>query len=114
MVVISLIRKKGKKLKVEFGDKGAGKRLTKELSGIDISEAEMRREAEKIYNEAKQPGLDGDVTLFGVPRVQHGMKMNLNSVLYPEKDGLYYIDAVTKTYMPGEYRQSCKLGDMAV
>ncbi|MBS2099191.1 hypothetical protein [Carboxylicivirga linearis] len=114
MVIISLIRKKGKKLKVEYGDKGAGKRLTKELSGIEISEDEMRREAKKIYDEAKQPGLDGDVTLFGVPRVQHGMKMNLNSVLYPEKDGIYYIDAVTKTYLPGEYRQACKLGDKAV
>lgn len=114
MVIISLIRKKGKKLKVEFGDKGAGKRLTRELSGIEISEAEMKREAEKIYKDAKQPGLDGDVTLFGVPRVQHGMKMNLNSVLYPEKDGIYYIDAVTKTFAPGGYRQNCKLGDKAV
>ncbi len=114
MVIISLIRKKGKKLNVEFGDKGAGKRLTKELSGIEISEAEMKREAEKMYKQAKQPGLDGDVTLFGIPRVSHGMKMNLKSVLYPEKDGVYYIDAVTKTFAPSEYRQACKLGDKAV
>lgn len=114
MVIISLIRKKGKKLKVEFGDEGAGKRLTKEISGITISEADMKQEAERIYKDAKQPGLDGDVTLFGIPRVQHGMKMNLNSVLYPEKDGVYYIDAVTKEFNHQNYTQACKLGDQAI
>lgn len=114
MVIISLLRKKGKKLKVEYGDQGAGKRLTRELSGITMSESEMLSEAKKIYKEAKQPGLDGDVTLFGIPRVQHGMKMNLSSALYPEKDGLYYIDAATKTFSQGGYRQNCKLGDKAV
>ena len=45
MVIISLIRKKGKKLNVEYGDQGAGKRLRKELSGMNITEVEMRKEA---------------------------------------------------------------------
>ena len=114
MVVISLLRKVGKKLKVEFGDKGAGKRITRELSGITLTKTEMLNEAKQIYNEAKQPGLDGDITLFGIPRVQHGMRVKLRSVLYPEKDGLYYIDSVTKTFSEEGYRQQCKLGDKAV
>ncbi len=116
MVIISLIRKKGKKLNVEYGDQGAGKRLRKELSGMNITEVEMRKEAEKMYKDAKQPGLDGDVTLFGIPRVQHGMKINLTSMHYPEKDGMYYIDTVTKTFSreSAEYRQACKMGDQAV
>ncbi len=111
LVIMSLIRKKGKKLRVEVGDVPAGKRLTKEISGIEISEAELKREAEKLYNEAKQPGLDGDVTLFGIPRVQHGTKVNLTSELYPEKNGVYYIDAVTKQFSQSGYRQVCKLGN---
>ncbi|WP_320053975.1 hypothetical protein [uncultured Acetobacteroides sp.] len=114
LVTISLIRKKGKKLKVEYGDKGAGKTIHRTLSGINLSEAEMMAEAKKIYHAVKVPGLDGDVTLFGNPRVQHGMRMELCSWLYPEKNGLYYIDAVTKTFDGGGFRQVCKLGDKAV
>lgn len=110
LVIMSLIRKKGKKLRVEVGDKQAGKRITREISGIELSEAELKRDAEKLYELSKQPGLDGDLTLWGVPRVQHGYRMNLKSILYPEKNGTYYIDAVTKTFSPQGYRQVCKLG----
>jgi len=113
MVIISLLRKIGKKIKVEYGDKGAGNHIKRELSGITMSEAEMLAEAKKIYANAKIPGLDGDVTLFGIPRVTHGMKMKLRSVLYPEKDGTYYIDTVTKTWNRQGFRQVCKLGDKA-
>ncbi len=114
LVVISLLRKVGKKIKVEYGEKGAGKRITRELSGISITEAELLAEAKKIYNESKRPGLDGDITLFGLPRVVHGMKINLKSAIYPEKDGVYYIDSVTKTFSEQGYRQQCKLGDKAI
>lgn len=110
LVIMSLIRKKGKKLRVEAGDKQAGKRITREISGIDMSEAEMKREAQRLYEMSQRPGLDGDITLFGVPRVQHGMKVNLKSILYPDKNGTYYIDAVTKTFAKEGYRQVCKLG----
>lgn len=110
LVIMSLIRKKGKKLRVEAGDKHAGKRITREISGINMSEAEMKREAQRLYEMSQRPGLDGDITLFGVPRVQHGMKVNLKSILYPDKNGTYYIDAVTKTFAKEGYRQVCKLG----
>lgn len=113
-VTISLLRKKGKKLKIEFGDKGAGKTIHRTICGVNLSEEEMIKEAQKIYHAAKTPGLDGDVTLFGSPRVQHGMRMKLCSWLYPEKNGTYYVDAVTKTFDRGGYRQVCKLGDKAV
>lgn len=110
LVIMSLILKKGKKLRVEVGDSPAGKRITKEVSGIEMSEAELRREAEKLYELSKQPGLDGDLTLWGVPRVQHGYQVNLSSVMYPEKNGTYYIDTVTKSFSNQGYRQVCKLG----
>jgi len=110
LVIMSLIRKKGKKLRVEVGDKEASKRITREVSGIELSEAELRREADKIYESSKQPGIDGDLTLFGIPRVHHGYRIDLKSILYPERKGIYYIDAVTKTFSSQGYRQVCKLG----
>lgn len=114
LVTIRLIRKVGKKLKVEWGEPSAGKRITRELSGLVMSEAQMLAEAKKIYQDSKRPGLDGDLTLFGVPSVRHGMRIRLRSELYPEKDGTYYIDAVTKTFSEQGYRQTCKLGDKAL
>ena len=110
LVIMSLIRRKGKKLRVEVGDKPAGKRITREISGIDMSKDELTREAQRLYELSKRPGIDGDVTLWGVPRVQHGYRVKLKSVLYPEKNGTYYIDAVTKTFAKEGYRQVCKLG----
>jgi hypothetical protein len=113
-VTISLLRKVGRKLKVEYGDKGAGNRINLEYSGINMTMTEMLSEAKKAYAQAMIPGLDGDVTLFGLPRVQHGMQMKLCSWLYPEKNGTYYVDAVTKTFDRGGYRQVCKLGNKAI
>ena len=82
----------------------------REIAGIDMTKEEMTREAQRLYELSKRPGLDGDVTLWGIPRVQHGCRMKLKSVLYPEKNGTYYIDAVTKTFAKEGYRQVCKLG----
>jgi hypothetical protein len=111
LVIIRLLRKIGKKLKVEFGDKNAGTRINRDYSGDSaMTEAQMLSEAKKLYTAAKQPGLDGDVTLFGLPRVKHGYKLNITSVLYPEKKGTYYIDTVSKTANQNGYRQVCKIG----
>jgi hypothetical protein len=110
LVVIRLLRKVGKALKVEWGEKASGKHIKREYSGISMTENEMLAEAKKIYNQAKQPGLDGDVTLFGIPSVKHGYRIDLKSVLYPEKDGRYFIDSVSKTVGKDGIRQVCKLG----
>jgi len=59
--------------------------------------------------------MDGDINLFGIPIIKHGMKIKLLSILYPEKDGIYYVDAVTKSLeRDSGIRQKCKLGDKAV
>lgn len=115
LVVMSLVRKKGKKLKVEYGDDNAGVKINRQVAGIEMTEAEMKAQAKRIYDKVKQPGLDGDVTLWGVPIVKHGRKMTLTSELYPEKNGTYYIDAVSKSFSLEnvEYRQVCKLGNKA-
>jgi hypothetical protein len=107
---MSLIRRKGKKVRVEVGDQPGGRRVVREIAGVEMTKEEMTREAQRLYELSKRPGLDGDVTLFGIPRVQHGYTMKLKSVLYPDKNGTYYIDAVTKTFSKEGYRQVCKLG----
>ena len=111
LVIVRLLRKIGKKLTVEYGDKGAGRRITRELSGLELSVAQMENEAKSIYEQSKKPGLDGDVTLFGLPSLAHGMKIALRSSIYPEKNGTYRVDAITKTINSGGYRQKFKLGD---
>jgi len=59
-----------------------------------------------------KPGLDGEITLWGIPRLEHGMIADLYSNIYPEKNGAYYIDSVKKTVSPtGGYRQVAKLGN---
>lgn len=114
LVIIELARKIGKSIKVEYGDVGAGKRVTKKYSGINYSKEELLDEAKLIYKKSKVPGFDGDLILFGIPRVHHGMTVQFRSIIYPEKNGKYYIDAVTKTFNRNGYRQQCKLGDKAI
>ncbi|MBN1987828.1 MAG: hypothetical protein JW783_00340 [Bacteroidales bacterium] len=111
LVIVRLLRKIGKKLTVEYGDKGAGKIITRELSGVERTIDDLEREAKRLYERSKIPGLDGDVTLFGLPSLAHGMKIALRSSIYPEKNGTYRVDAITKTINSGGYRQKCKLGD---
>lgn len=113
LVRVSLIRKIGKRLNVEFGDEGAGYIISKTINGVNLSREDLLKEAKQIYQAAKTPGLDGDITLLGVPPVMPLTKVNLESILYPEKNGIYYIDAVTKTFDSNGYRQVCKLGKKA-
>jgi hypothetical protein len=100
-------------ISAKYGEESAGCKIEKSISGMTLTEADLLKEAKLIYNQKKAPGLEGDINLFGVPRVQHGMRISLKSLLYPEKDGTYYIDAVTKTVGKEGIRQKCKLGSKA-
>lgn len=117
VIVKCLVRYKKKShryLRAKWGEETAGCKIEKTISGnITITEDDLMKEAKAIYNQKKTPGLDGDITLFGKPRMQHGMKIKLSSILYPEKNGTYYVDAVTKTLSKEGIRQICKLGDKA-
>lgn len=114
LVTVSLLRKVGRKIKVEYGDKGAGRKINREYSGISKTRDELVAEAKEVYQKAMTPELDGDVTLFGVPALSHGRRVSLSSWLYPEKNGMYYVDSVTKTFGGNGYRQVCKLGKRAL
>ena len=103
------LQRNGKMLKFDIGEKSSNNIVLKQPN---LTEIEIKKIVHATYEQALKPGLDGELTLFGIPRLEHGMIANLVSVLYPEKNGSYYIDSVKKTVSPdGGYRQVAKLGN---
>lgn len=108
---ISLL-KNGRKIEVEVGDSG-GTSIRRTYIGIEV-EAELKRQAQDDLKKYKVDGFDGTVTLFGIPRVEHGMKMELESLFYENMNGTYYIDKVVKEFGPKGFRQECTIGGKAL
>lgn len=103
------LQKGGDKLQVVLGDEGGDTYVFPHV-GI-TSEDALRTIAENDLKLVMQPGLDGDITLFGTPTLAHSMKINFISKKYAEKNGLYYIDCVNKQFDESGYRQTITLGD---
>ena len=95
---------KGKKLKAEFGDDFGQEQ---HLSYYNITlEAELLKLAKADYDKFKVEGFDGNITVFGIPSVSHGMKAKIVSYQYPDRKGLYFIKKVTKEFDDSpKYRQ---------
>lgn len=110
-VKVESLQKHGKNLTYETGDKGG---TTLNIKQPSLTKIEMKEMAERLYKKSQAEGLDGGITLFGVPRVEHGMSVELRSNLYSERNGAFYIDATEKSIASGEgYRQNLKLGQKA-
>jgi len=108
-VRVESLQKNGKLLKVDKGEKNGNGIVIKQPN---LTLVEIQRIVDSTYTNAMKPGLDGDLTLWGIPRLEHGMIADLVSNLYSEKNGSYYIDSVKKTASPdGGYRQVAKLGN---
>jgi hypothetical protein len=103
---------KGKKLKVEFGDKSG---TEQHLSYYNITvEAELLKLAKADYEKFKVDGFEGHITAFGVPSVTHGMKAKIISTQYPDRKGLYFIKKVTKDFDDSpKYHQTIDLDKKA-
>jgi hypothetical protein len=103
---------KGKKLKAEFGDEFGQEQ---HLSYYNITlEAELLKLAKADYDKFKVECFDGNITVFGVPSVSHGMKAKIISYQYPDRKGLYYIKKVTKEFDDSpKYRQIIDLDKKA-
>lgn len=108
---ISLL-KNGKKIEVSVGDDG-GTSVQRYYIGVEV-EAELKRQATEDLKKYKVDGFDGTITLFGIPRVQHGMKIDLSSVFYENLHGVYNIDKVVKDFGPEGFRQEVTLGSKSV
>ncbi|SHH75196.1 hypothetical protein [Flavobacterium johnsoniae] len=100
----------GKKISVEnIGDKDGNERqLT--FYNIEIK-AELERLGKLEYEKYKVDRFEGSFTAFGIPSVRHGLKVNLKSGLYQDRNGKYYIEKVVKKFSPSGIRQEITLGD---
>lgn len=110
-VKVESLQKHGKALTYETGDKG-GTMLS--IKQPNLTKIEIKEIGDRLYKKSQQEGLEGDITLFGIPRVEHGMSVELRSNLYSERDGSFYIDGIEKSIVSGEgYRQKLELGQKA-
>ncbi|WP_435135710.1 hypothetical protein [Formosa sp. A9] len=102
------VLKDGKKIEVEIGDNGGD---TYQLTYYNIEvEAEVKKLLQKDYETKKRGGFDGSFTAFGIPSVRHGLKVKLESQLYEDREGVYYIESVKKTFDKAKIRQVITLG----
>lgn len=98
----------GTKIEVEFGDKTGQPR---QLTHYNKSKSELEVLVKLDYEKYKQDRFDGSFTAFGIPIVKHGQVCNLQSTLYEDRNGKYYIEGVTKSFNRDGIRQVIKLGD---
>ena len=105
---------KGKDLKVIVGDVAALDAEPRTLQYFNLAnEADLRAAALRDVAKLKVEGYKGSFTSYGLPSVQHGELAGLTNSEYPERDGNFYIDATSKTFESGGYRQEITLGSAA-
>jgi hypothetical protein len=105
---------KGKDLKVVVGDTTALDAEPRTLQYFNLdSEADLRAAANRDLQRLKVEGYQGSFTTYGLPSMQHGQVARLESSLYPERNGDFFIDATEKTFDSGGYRQKITLGSQA-
>lgn len=114
-VIATAILKGGKKMEAKAGKKGAD---TFNLNFNDhdkkVTVQVLKEFAERFYKSLMKQKFKGGVELFGIPRVNFGMVMNLTSEINPEMDGKYFIEKVTKDFSDNAtYRQKVELGGRA-
>lgn len=100
----------GDKIEFSLGDEG-GDNMSLTYYNI-TAKAELEKKVKADYERAKLGGFDGSFTAFGVPTVDFGEKVQLTSSLYPDRDGIYYVEGVNKTFSSSGYRQEIKLGGL--
>ncbi|MBK5213360.1 MAG: hypothetical protein JJE55_06845 [Flavobacteriaceae bacterium] len=102
----------GKKLKAEVGEDG-GDVIRVPHFGIKDEET-LKKLAKVDYDKYKVNRYKGGITTFGIPAIEHGWKVNLSSDLYPDREGLYYVDSIKVSFGEGyRYARTATLGDVA-
>ena len=101
----------GRKIEVSVGDSdGELRRLT--YFGIEV-EGALKKLAEQDLKKFKVDGLEGGLTTFGIPVIQHGDKVDLTSDLYAERNGQKYVEETRVSFDENGYRRNLKLGEKA-
>jgi len=98
--------------KIEVTDIGDREGNERTLTFYNITlKAELTRLAKLEYEKYKVDRFDGSFTTFGIPPVKHGMKVSIESTLYGDRNGIYYVEKVVKRFGSGGIRQEITLGD---
>lgn len=106
------VKTNGDKIVFEFGEDG-GDQL--DLTYINIpTKEDLKPLVMNDYNNRKVDGFTGSFTSFGAPTIEHGMKAEISSVSYPERNGTYYVESVTKEFGFGGIRRVVSLNKRAV
>ena len=102
--------KNGDKIEVTVGDE-TGEERQLSYFGIEV-EAELTKLAQEDLKKYKVDGFTGSVKTYGIPIINHGNKVELTSSLYPDRNGLYYVEETVVDFTDNaEYRRNVKLGD---
>lgn len=106
------INKGGKKLEVKVGEEGGD---TYDLTFVGITvEVNLKKTAQREYQRMKESRISGSIVLFGIPRIKHGMVLEIQSMVNPDMNGSYYVEKVTKDFSDdATYRQNIDLGGKA-
>lgn len=100
----------GTKVTSEAGDLDGE---TRSLDFYNLSDAELKQQAEEYIKLLKYDGYRGSLPAFGEPAVFHGNVAKVVDKRYPNRQGNYYIDAVTTTFGINGYKQKIELGPKA-
>lgn len=98
------------RVEVELGDTD-GEQHT--LHFYNLTEAELKKQANEKMALLKFDGYKGTFTGFGFPAMQHSGIAELEDGVYPDRGGHYFVDAVTITYGPNGYRREISPGKKA-
>lgn len=103
----------GDKIEVTVGDPGGEPR---QLTYYNIKDKEsLQKLADADYKRYKRDHFSGDITCFGFPVVRHGNKVELVSRLYPERNGVYYVDATdVAIFQNAQFRRTLILGNKVI
>lgn len=102
------LQRTGKYITVEVGDEGGTVQVR---NWPYLTKDEITIRAKRIIELQKAKGLDGTVTLFGIPRAEQGMTIDLSSVFYSSMKGKFIIDKVVKNFDKSGIRQELTLGN---
>ena len=100
----------GSKIEVTVGDEdGENRQLS--YYGI-VSKEALKALADQDLKKYKVDGYDGFVEAFGIPQIKHGNKVQVQSGLYPDREGVYYVEEVITTFDDSpQYHREVKIGE---
>jgi len=93
----------GRRIAATVGTRG-GTSVQRTYIGITV-QAELEKRAKADLEQYRAQGFDGSIILFGIPAVQHGMKVHIKSEIFKNMEGTFYIDKVVKKFRSSGYRQ---------